>query len=234
MNESKSPVLNAIEKIFGHDRIFNDKIDFIPDNVTMNKLFDSLNKILFNNRLPKIEVLCLSGSQIQQIFDRHQHNKDPNSFYALYFPIIDWNKITFVKKNQLPKIHYLIINTDNAPYSFSFILSQLCHEMIHYLDTVKGDVLFKFKTGFKNNIIENEHVTQIFMDKTNDINKTGISIFPDDGGFTSDELNKLCINRIKKLEEDIDSDNIDFSNFTPVAMKEANVDENGNIIAISF
>ena len=40
--------------------------------------------------------------------------------------------------------------------------------MIHYLDTVKGDVLFKFKEGFKNNIIENEHVTQIFMDKTND------------------------------------------------------------------
>lgn len=106
--------------------------------------------------------------------------------------------------------------------------------MIHYLDTVKGDVLFKFKEGFKNNIIENEHVTQIFMDKTNDINKTGISIFPDDGGFTSDELNKLCINRIKKLEEDIDSNNIDFSSFIPVAMKEANVDENGNIIAISF
>ena len=72
------------------------------------------------------------------------------------------------------------------------------------------------------------------MDKTNDINKTGISIFPDDGWFTSDELNKLCINRIKKLEEDIDSNNIDFSSFIPVAMKEANVDKNGNIIAISF
>ena len=61
-----------------------------------------------------------------------------------------------------------------------------------------------------------------------------VSDFPDDGGFTSDELNKLCINRIKKLEEDIDSDNIDFSSFTPVAMKEANVDETGKIIALSF
>lgn len=61
-----------------------------------------------------------------------------------------------------------------------------------------------------------------------------VSDFPDNGRFISDELNKLRINRIKKLEEDIDSDNIDFSSFTPVAMKEANIDETGKIIALSF
>ena len=42
------------------------------------------------------------------------------------------------------------------------------------------------------------------------------------------------MSRVKKLEEDLDNDTIDFSQFHPVAMKNADVDENGNIIAISF
>jgi hypothetical protein len=73
------------------------------------------------------------------------------------------------------------------------------------------------------------------METLNNINKTGLSIFPDDGTYSPKDLSDLCEYRIKKLKEVehnlISGDN---SNFKPIAMLNANIDGSGNIIALSF
>ena len=47
MNEAQTAILNALEKEFGKAIYDND--NFIPTDDVMNKVFDVLNKTLFNN-----------------------------------------------------------------------------------------------------------------------------------------------------------------------------------------
>lgn len=235
ISESKSVILKKLSDKVGNDMLFSANMNFIPYDDIMNDLFDILNIYLFNRNLPKIDVKCLTTNNIQNIFKQHNHFRDASTLYAVYFPVVDWSKITHAKTCQTPNIHYLMLNIDNFPMSFSFAICALCHEMIHYLDTIKGDVLLRFKLASLTRKVENEHLTPLFMKKTNDINKTGLSIFPDDGTYSPKDLSDLCAYRIKKLEE-VEHDLIsgDNSNFKPIAMLNANIDEDGNIIAISF
>lgn len=172
----------------------------------MNKAFDVLNKSLFNNQLPKIDVQCLTTSQIQEIFDMHKHRRNAADLYAVYFPLPDLKKITFTKKNQLPSKHYLIINVSRikGDYpNFSFIVNALCHEMIHYLDTIEGDLLFQFKTKFDAKDLKSfdEHKTDMFMKKSKQFNANGMTIIPDDGGYSQEQLNDFSSMRMRKLQE---------------------------------
>jgi len=52
--------LNALENAFG--KSIYDNTSYVPTDVDMNKAFDVLNKSLFNNQLPKIDVQCLTTS----------------------------------------------------------------------------------------------------------------------------------------------------------------------------
>jgi hypothetical protein len=135
----------------------------------MNKVFDILNASLFSNQLPKIDVMCLSAEEIQTVFDKHHHKCNANKFHAVYFPLPDFTKINFIRKNQFPKIHYLMINTSTIDFNmnFAFAINSLCHEMIHYLDTIKGDLLLKWKIAHDSGKLKefNEHKTDIFMKK---------------------------------------------------------------------
>ena len=95
------------------------------------------------------------------------------------------------------------ISGKDNPMNFSFAINSLCHEMIHYLDTIKGDLLFKWKTALDSNKQDefNEHETEMFMKKENQFNKEGLTIIPNDGGYSQKELNDLSSFRMKKLQE---------------------------------
>ena len=232
MNEAQAAILNALEKEFG--KIIYDNVQLIPTNDIMNKTFDILNKTLFSNQLPKINVQCLTTNQIQQIFDSHKHVRDASKLYAVYFPLTDFTKINYVKKNQMPNIHYLMINVTNEQNAnFSFYINSLCHEMIHYLDTIKGDVLLQWKIKYDSHDLEsfNEHTTDIFMKKSQQFNKQGMSIIPDDGGFTQSQLNDFSSERMKRLQE-MEDDLID-SNISSKSHIVA-TDLGNGIFAISF
>lgn len=202
MNEAQSAILNALEKEFGKT-IYDNNL-FIPTNNVMNKVFDILNATLFSNQLPKIDVMCLSAEKIQNIFDKHNHKRNANELHAVYFPLPDFTKINFARKNQFPKIHYLMINTTtDYNMNFAFAVNSLCHEMIHYLDTIKGDLLLKWKIAYDNKRLKDfdEHKTDIFMKKEKQFNKEGLTIIPNDGGFSQKDLNDFSLMRMKKLQE---------------------------------
>lgn len=58
--------------------------------------------------------------------------------------------------------------------------------MIHYLDTITGDLLFNWKSKYDSHDLKSfdEHKTDIFMKKSQEFNKQGMAIIPDDGGFS--------------------------------------------------
>lgn len=89
--------------------------------------------------------------------------------------------------------------------TFAFVLNSLCHEMIHYYDTLFGDVLYKALMAFKTKTPFNPHSTKIFNKFMNTLNKDCLTIIPDDGNFNFQELNDLSVYRLKKLQE-MDSD----------------------------
>ena len=112
--------------------------------------------------------MCLSAEKIQNIFDKHNHKRNANELHAVYFPLPDFTKINFARKNQFPKIHYLMINTTtDYNMNFAFAVNSLCHEMIHYLDTIKGDLLLKWKIAYDNKRLKDfdEHKTRYIYEK---------------------------------------------------------------------
>lgn len=202
LNEAQTGILNALEKEFGN-RIYNDE-EFIPTSETMNKIFDILNKTLFSRQLPKIDVLCMTESQLQELFDKHNYKGyKASDLYAAYIPLPDWKLINHVKKCQMPPVHYMVMNiSQSKPMNLSFAINSLCHEMIHYLDTIKGDVLFKvLKAHRERSEFEDEHSTDIFKKKTEQFNKQGMTIMPNGNDEDIQELSKLSSYRMRKLQE---------------------------------
>ena len=202
LNEAQSAILNALEKQFGKVIYNNDP--FVPTNEVMNQVFNILNKTLFSNQLPKIDVLCISENELQAIFNKYNYaQRKASDLYAVYFPLPDWSKINYIKKNQIPPIHYLAINiTQNEPLNFAFAINSLCHEMIHYLDTIKGDILFRIYDAYnKKQDAGDEHLTPMFIKKMNQFNKEGMTIMPNGNDVPIKDLCQLSSYRMKKLEE---------------------------------
>jgi hypothetical protein len=87
--------------------------------------------------------------------------------------------------------------------SIAFIISALCHEMIHYYDTWHGNVLCELYNFYTRHTQFNEHLTSIFKDKMNLANSIGLTVFPDGNGVSINDLNNLSIYRLnKQLNED--------------------------------
>lgn len=235
MNEAQTAILNALEKEFGKAIYDND--NFIPTDDVMNKVFDVLNKTLFNNQLPKLDVLCITENELQSIFDRHNYIlRKASDLYAVYFPLPDWSKINHVKKNQIPPVHYLAINiTQNEPLNFSFAINSLCHEMIHYLDTIKGDILFRIYDAYarKQDVVD-EHLTTVFIKKSDQFNKQGMTIMPNGNDVPIKDLCELSSYRMKKLEEIeqqlLEIDMVSKSNI----LDKVQINDDGTLGAIAF
>ena len=101
----------------------------------------------------------------------------------------------------------MLNTTTEQKVSFAFALNALCHEMIHYYDTVYGDILYKSLLAFREeNKDFDEHDSKVFMDKMNEFNKLGMTIIPDDGSYPLSDLNQLSIFRNRKMMEEMESD----------------------------
>ena len=204
MNESKSPILNVLEKQFG--KYLYSNANFNLNNEIMQQCFNLLNKSLFANQLPNIDIQCIPTSRIEQIFQQYNNKKHADEQVAVYFPIADFNRVNFIKKNQIPNVHYLMLNTDFHNITFAFAINCLCHEMIHYLDTIKGDVLLKYKMHIdkmrNNEPTEfDEHDTDVFIKKSDQFNKQGLTIIPYIPNDKFQDYVELSVYRMKKLEE---------------------------------
>lgn len=169
------------------------------------KIFEVLNRSLLNNKVKTAIVKCMSTSEIQDLFDKTNHNRDASELYAVYYPVNVKFSSNSNKNKAVPIFsdEYLIVNASNGPYSFSFLVSAICHEMIHYVDFHDKDTELAtcVFNQFNHGISYDEHATSIFMSKMNNANKNGLTVIQDGNGYDINELNDLSVFRFKKLME---------------------------------
>lgn len=210
MNESEGQLHKKLYSLFG-DSLYDANTMSSIDSSNLRSTFTILNAELFDNKLQPLDPLVLSTSQIQELFDKYKHNDNPNNMYALYMPIPNWHEMELNNMKTILDNQFLIVNSTTCKYaSTSFIVNALCHEMIHYYDTMFGDVLALVLDSYRSNKMFNEHLTHIFEEKSKEANSMSLTIFPDASGIPLDKLSNLSamrlarkkpINEIESLEE---------------------------------
>lgn len=201
ISESRSKVLTKLENKFSKDVLYSEKLDYLPDEKTMKEVYDILNEDIFDGKLPNIKILCIPNDQILELFKKYKHDRNPNDFYALYFPIIDWK--ASIETKTYNKVHddYLILSTSNGKMTFALAICMLCHEMIHCYDLYSGELLKYIQTEFSNRHQYDEHLTKNYQMFEKSAISKGLAIFPYGNDYDFKDLNKLAVYRMKKLEE---------------------------------
>lgn len=62
-------------------------------------MFDVLNTLVFNSKLPKHDIMCLNNNQIQAIFNKYHNPQHAKDLYAAYFPLPNWKAISINTPN---------------------------------------------------------------------------------------------------------------------------------------
>lgn len=125
-------------KIFGAEVVFSKERKFSIDDEMLRKIFVSLNKSFFNSKLPLIEMGCWPFEKIKKEMIRRKvkdAEKLQNTFYGVYSDTIQNDDLKSVKNPEeivFSDDDILLMNTDMLSNSvFIFIVSSVCHEMIH-------------------------------------------------------------------------------------------------------
>ena len=166
LNESEEQLHRKLYSLFG-ESLYDANAMCDLDKQNLASVFSVFNSELFGNRLQHLDPLVLSTNEIQALFDKYYHDEDPKNMYALYMPIPNWHEMELNNMKPILNDQFLIVNSTTCKdASVSFIVNALCHEMIHYYDTIFGDVLAAVLYAKRNHMPFNEHLTEIFKAKS--------------------------------------------------------------------
>lgn len=139
-------VIDALIDEFGEDTVKSTKLDFIPTEDSMIKIFNILNRTFFKNKLPKIKIRYCPDNEIVDIlndnleksgvFDSyHSYDKDivcGGIYSAACAEIKDHNEnivdLKFFNDVIVISSSYL------KRCIFIFAVAVMCHEMIHFAE----------------------------------------------------------------------------------------------------
>ena len=221
MDESKSPLLDALCKEFSEDVVMSTSQDIVLDQKTCNKIFNALNPVLFENRLAKIPMKCMNFDAIIRdciendkrhgIYDYVYNLNEPLGLFTTYIETEDTNvkDLSFDDK-LIAKDHVIYINYDKVfNTSFIFATSILCHELIHYYDALFGEYkevkrLIAMNKIDKKDELKAEHETKTFIDKLNEANDQGLNVICSGEGKPIEVLDMIAI---KKMQDTFLSEN---------------------------
>lgn len=178
LNESSSVLLDNLAKVFGRDVVFNVKRKVDVDDNLLKSIFVQLNTGLFNNKLPDIPVKCLPLKDIHEELKRRGTRDISNRMLGVMSVLMDcdWSELTLDSDVEFSE-HLIMINSDEVDHrSFTFVVSTLCHEMIHLYDTFYGQLprISKGEIIFGRNI--DSHSTRTFKHFMKLANEDGLHV----------------------------------------------------------
>ena len=224
LDESKSQFLNICSDKFGEDVVFSNKYDFEYSDSNVNDTFNLLDNRIFESKLSKLSCLKTyigNASKLNAIATSYNRNVpfDIGDDFAVYIPDLEFGQHRITGKLLMRKLRDgIFINNDDHHYgTFAYLMSTLCHEMIHCYDmnfgTLPNKTLDLLEKRAPIEVISyTSHFTPCFKDKRILMkNESGLTmrISGDDKSF--DELNKEDSSEIRLLKE-----NDDMSNFVPI------------------
>lgn len=215
MNESQSLLIDALCRKFGEDIVKSCERNVILTSDLCYSILDALNPILFDNALKHIPIKCMSCIDI--IADcikndkRHKiynYKYDLNKFLGLFTTYIETEDPTveelsfddkLISKDSMIYINYdKVYNT-----SFIFAVATLCHELIHYYDSLFGEYkevkrLVAMGKIDKKHELKAEHQTKTFLEKMLKANDQNLNVIISGNGKPIDVLDMNAINNMKK------------------------------------
>ena len=191
LNEAKTRLLTALEKKFGKDKLYSTDMNFQFDTKNVIQIFDTLNSVVFNNRLNKIKIIIDSMDNIRKMVLERTGFATTANYYAIYFPEVN-DDCRLVRES-------ILISNDNLNMTMLFAINMVCHEMIHMFDFHYGDIKQivrsrRYRSGM-------EHHTNTFTKFLANLNQEGLKIMIDGGNTPFDILNHEVVQATIDLRE---------------------------------
>lgn len=178
IDESKSKFLDACSKEFGEAVVFDDQLAFEYSKSNTMKVFELLDTFIFESKLNSIKGLSIfigNLNELNPIAAKYNKNRpiDLSCNFALYLPDLDFGRNRLTGKLMMRKNSEVIfVNTDDHQHgTFAYLLSTLCHEMIHCYDlnfkTLATKTLDLIEKGAPSEVISyTSHFTPCFKEKS--------------------------------------------------------------------
>lgn len=198
LQESASKVVNALVSEFGEEVVFSKNPISITENL-LDRIFQVLNQYLFDQKLDQIPIQYLPYKVIAEKLDESNEYREPrysitlkNNFSGVYIVRMDE---VFDENNSLVDL-LPIANTDviyiNSSYMeksiFAFVVSSLCHEMIHYYDKLFGQLKDCRLKSMQIDKHIDSHTTPTFRKFMKTANENNIRVIASLSGYSYEQL----------------------------------------------
>ena len=226
MDESKSQFLDICSEIFGKDIVFTNNLDFKYTTENVNDVFKLLDDHIFESKLSHLNCLKIyigNASKLNSIATTYNRNIpiDIRNNFAVYIPDLEFGRHRITGKLLMRKLRdgIFINNDDHNNGTFAYLMSTLCHEMIHCYDmnfgTLANKTLDLLEKGAPMEVISyTSHFTPCFKDKKTLMkNESGLTMRTSGDNKSFEQLNKEDSDEIRLLKE-----NDDLANFVPICL----------------
>ena len=220
IDESKSLLIDALIGKFGVNVVRSEKRNFILTSDICYDILDVLNPVLFNGVLKHIPIKCMHFDSIlsdckqndrkHEVYNYEYAMEDPFGLFTTYIETED----PTVKELSL---HDRLVSRDPTIYinydkvyktSFMFAVAVLCHELIHYYDSLVGEYievkrLVAMGKIDKKDEAKAEHRTKTFIDKLVEANEQNVNVLVSGEGKPIEVLDLAALEKMKEafLEE---------------------------------
>lgn len=185
MNETKSKAIDALVDEFGHDVVFSEYMDYNLSQDDCEKIFDILNKHLFDNSLKPVKIFLWPQNKAIELLKKNaaesgkpNQNYDNAEFYGTYTGVC--KDIKDENENivdvQMSKEAIVMNSTKLTTCTFIFAVACICHEMIHHYDRFTKEFHDKQLKASQTNDTFDSHEDAAFQAKMEEANQNGINV----------------------------------------------------------
>ena len=220
IDESKSLLIDALISKFGENVVRSEERDFILTSDICYGILDALNPVLFNGVLKHIPIKCMHFDSIlsdckqndgkHEVYDYEYAVEDPFGLFTTYIETEDPTvKELGLHDRLVSRDPVIYINYDKVyKTSFMFAVAVLCHELIHYYDSLVGEYievkrLVAMGKIDKQDEAKAEHQTKTFTDKLVEANEQSVNVIVLGEGKPTEVLDSAALEKMKEafLEE---------------------------------
>ncbi len=230
-NVHSREVVDALIEEFGADVVKSQQLTYRLNDEDLKKIFDILNKHLFDGKLPKVQLKYVP---MQMIVNQLNDNLVMSEVFDSTYDSVDCYGVHSAICTDLHdsngKVVDIVIDDDIIMINssslrkciFIFAVATICHEMIHYCDRFSKEyhdlVLFASKTKSK---VGETHDDLVFETKMKEANECGIQVkkrLDDQDNFV--DLNLKARYHLKTvIGEDLDENTVVSTNDHTVVLR---------------